>query len=211
MKKNNLFKIILGIIFFEVLFNCFGCTQKIANLDSKGKNIICYGDSLTTSEGVEPKFSYPSLLAKEVNYPVINAGMSGESSREGLKRLKDDVLDKDPYLVIVEFGGNDYLEKLPLEETYKNLEQMVKQIRATGAIVALVETRAGLVMGEYSPIYRKLAKKYNVILIPNILDGIFTSPKLKSDYVHPNAEGYRMMSQRILKAIKPYLKNNNHP
>lgn len=187
----------------------FGCAQRIDNLDSKGTNIICYGDSLTTGEGVEPKFAYPNQLAKCINWPVINAGFSGENTKEALKRINDDVLQKDPYLVIVEFGGNDYLEKIPLEETHKNLEEMIRQIKAKGAIVAIVETRAGLVMREYGLIYRRLAKKYNAILIPNILDGIFTQPKLKSDYVHPNAEGYKVMSQRILKAIKPYLKNNH--
>lgn len=201
------------ILIISLLVYCVialaSCKQKIDNLDSKGSNIICFGDSLTTGEGVEPRFSYPSLLANEVSYPVINAGVSGESTEEGLKRVKDDVIEKDPYLVIVEFGGNDYLEKLPLEETYKNLDEMIKQVKSSGAIVALVETRAGLIMGEYSSIYRRLAKKYNAILVPNVMDGIFSQPKLKSDYVHPNAEGYKLMSQRILKAIKPYLKNNH--
>ncbi|MEW5758970.1 MAG: GDSL-type esterase/lipase family protein [Candidatus Omnitrophota bacterium] len=204
--KNKI--LIISLLCFYVI-NLTACESKISNLNSKGKNIICYGDSLTAGEGVEPKFSYPSLLAKEVNYPVINAGMSGESTTEGLKRIKTDVLEKNPYLVIIEFGGNDYLEKMSLEDTYKNLEEMIKQIKSSGAIIALVETRAGLVMGEYSSIYRRLSRKYNTILVPNILDGIFTQPKLKSDYVHPNAEGYRLMSQRVLKAIKPYLKGNH--
>jgi hypothetical protein len=85
---------------------------------------------------------------------------------------------------------------------------MIRKIQEKGAIVAIAEVRAGVILAGYSKEYRRLAKKYRTILIPNILDGILTNPSLKSDYIHPNAEGYKVMAERILKAIQPVVQKN---
>ncbi len=206
MRKSKL--ILRAGIFTAVIFFA-GCTRSnIFNLESRGENIICFGDSITRGKGVEVGESYPAYLAKMTNYPVINAGINGEISTEGLKRLPVDVLEKRSLLVVIEFGGNDYLNKVPLAETIKNIEKMVKLIQAGGAMVAIVDISNILFMGEYRQELERLSKKYQAIFIPRILEDIVTNEKLKSDAVHPNAKGYKIIAYRVYRGIIPYLNQN---
>jgi len=186
-----------------------GCAKKdIKNIASQGLNIICYGDSITFGYGAGQGEDFPSLLAKLVNLPVINVGIDGDTTSEGLKRIHSDVLDRDPFLVIIEFCGNDFLRKVPIEETVKNVTEMIDKIEANGAMVALVDISAGLLLQDYRKQFRKIARQKNVIFIPGILSGIVTNPSLKSDFLHPNASGYNMIAQKIYRAILPYLQKN---
>ncbi len=186
-----------------------GCAKvEINNINSKGKNIICFGDSLTLGYGAESGQDYPTLLAKMMSLPVINAGIDGDTSVEALKRIESDVLKREPLLVIIEFGGNDFLRKISLEKTVKNVEGMIKKIQAAGAMAAIADVGNGLVMGDYSKEFKRLSKEYNLIFIPRLLDGILTNPSLKSDFIHPNAEGYKLISQRVYRVILPYLNRN---
>ena len=186
-----------------------GCVQsKVKNKASKGKNIICFGDSMTFGYGADPGEDYPARLAKKIGVPVINAGVDGDTSIEGLKRLSADVLEKSPLLVIVEFGGNDFLEKVPLDVTVKNIKEMADRIHATGSMVALVDPSAGMILSGYWWEFSKIAKEKELIFIPGVLNGIITNPELKSDFLHPNGKGYDLMSQRIYRAIRPYLKKD---
>jgi lysophospholipase L1-like esterase len=206
MLKNSL-RIILFTTFCFILSSC--AKQEIKNQDSKGKNIICFGDSITFGYGVQPGEDYPSALAKIVSYPVINMGIDGDTSIEALKRLKSDVLDREPLLVLVEFCGNDFLRKIPNEVTINNVREMVEQIQARGAMVAIVDISAGMFLSEYRAAFRKLAKEKKALFIPGILSGIITNPSMKSDFLHPNDKGYRMIADKIHLAIKPYLGKKN--
>lgn len=208
-QKNRIF--IYNFTLFILIFTFFsGCiAQDITNIDSKGKNVICFGDSITAGEGAGPGEAYPGYLAKKLApYPVIRSGVDGEITTEALERIQSDVLDKDPLLVIIEYGGNDFLRKIPLEKTLENLEKMIKLCQRKGAMVALCEMRAGIIMKEYTPLYRKLARKYKTIVVPNLLSGIWSNPKLLSDVVHPNAQGYELIATKVYWAIKPALLKN---
>ena len=186
-----------------------GCVRSdIANLESRGKNIICFGDSITVGFGAENGQDYPTALAKMINLPVVNAGLNGDTSGEGLGRIEADVLSKDPLLVIIEFGGNDFLNKLSVQETAKNIEEMVKIIQRRGAMVAIADISTFMVMSEYGKEFKLLSKKYGTILIPGILNGIITDPELKSDFVHPNSKGYQLIAHRVYRGIIPYLNQN---
>ncbi len=185
-----------------------GCAKEIKNLDSRGENIVCFGDSLTSGEGAGRGEDFPSILAKSLSVPVINAGRPGDTTFSALERLETDVLRQSPLLVILEFGGNDFLQKIPPEDTFKNLEEMIKRIQEKKAMVALCEIRAGIILKGFSKEYRRLAKKHKVILIPDLLGRVFTNPSLKSDFIHPNAEGYKIMAGRILKKIQPVIQRN---
>lgn len=176
-------------------------------MDSKGTNIICFGDSITFGYGANPGEDYPSALAKMVKMPVINAGIDGDTSSEALKRLQSDVLDRDPYLVIVEFGGNDFLRKIPEEVTLNNVREIIERIQAKGAMVAVADVSAGMILREYRPLFRKLSRQKQALFIPGILSGIINNPSMKSDFFHPNADGYKLIARRIYQAIKPYLKD----
>jgi len=203
MRKNNL----QVTAWCVVLAVCAGCQQReIKNLSSRGKNIICFGDSLTYGYGVEHGEDYPSLLAKLTRVPVINAGKSGETSPQGIQRLDKEVLQKDPRLVCIEFGGNDFLTKVPLSVTLENIESMVDQIQARGAAVALVDVSAGPLFQDYQSPLRRLASEKGAIFIPNVFHGIITNPSMKSDFFHPNRAGYALVAERIYLGIKPFLK-----
>jgi len=203
-------KISLSISIF-ILLSSFAlvstsCTKReIKNVDSKGQSIVCFGDSITFGYGVSPEDAYPLALAKMVSLPVINAGIDGDTSTEALRRIESDVLSRDPCLVIVEFGGNDFLRKVPLDVTITNVRQMIDLIQAKGAMVALTDISAGILMKEYRSPYWKIAKEKGTIFIPSILSGIITNPKMKSDFLHPNAGGYKVIAERIFKIIDPYL------
>lgn len=208
MLKNKLIYVIALLGYSVVALT--GCAKReIKNINSKGKNIVCFGDSITFGYGAEPGGDYPSALAKMTSVAVINAGIDGDTSTEALKRLKSDVLDRDPLLVIVEFAGNDFLRKIPQEITLNNVEEMIEKIQAQGAMTAIVDISAGMFLAEYRKAFSNLARQKGAIFIPGILSGIITNPHLKSDFIHPNTDGYNVIAQRIYRAITPYLNQNS--
>ena len=182
------------------------CSRGVSQVDLDSRNIICFGDSITEGYGATPGEDFPSRLAEKLGYPVINAGRSGDTTHDALARLKTDVLEKNPGLVIVEFGGNDFLKKIPQDETFKNLDDIVVSIQNSGATVVLAEVRVGVLFDEYYGGFKRIAVKRRVLLIPDIMQDIFNNPKYKSDGFHPNREGYRMIAERIYKYIAPLIK-----
>ena len=184
-----------------------GCAKpEIKNIDARGANIICFGDSITFGYGANPGEDYPTALEKLVKLPVINSGVDGDTTFTALARLENDVLSKNPRLVIVEFCGNDFLKKIPREDTVKNLKQMIERIQQNGAIVALVDISAGPFFKEYRRDFKRLAAEKKAIFIPAVLNRIITNPAMKSDFFHPNARGYQVVARRIYQSIAPYLK-----
>jgi len=206
MEKN---KLLVLLFYCSIVLLLVGCAKKeIKNIDSRGKNIVCFGDSVTFGYGAEPGGDYPSALTKMISIPVINAGIDGDTSTEALKRIKSDVLDRDPLLVIVEFGGNDFLKKIPQEVTLNNMREIIDTIQTQGAMVAVVDISTGMLLKEYHSVFYNLAREKGAIFIPSILSGIITNPRLKSDFIHPNADGYNVIAQRIYRVITPYLNRN---
>ncbi len=193
-----------GIIGCAVLVS--GCAQReVKNLDSRGVCVICLGDSVTFGYGAERGEDYPSVLAKFVSAPVFNAGVDSDTSALGLERLEADVLSKKPFLVIVEFGANDFLDKVPLTESVANMREIIRRIHQSGAMAAVVDISAGMLFREYRAVFSALAREEGAIFIPDALRGIITNPSLKSDFVHPNAKGYQLIAQRVFLAVHPYL------
>lgn len=204
MRKNKLL-VLWSCCSIVLLF--FGCGRyDIKNTGSKGKNIICFGNSLTLGYGAGPAEDYPTILAKLVDLPVINAGVDADTTFLALKRLESGVINKEARLVIVEFCGNDFIKKIPPEATIRNLREIIRYAQRQGALVALVDISAGFFLLEYRVAYRKLAREEGAIFIPAILNGILTNPSMKSDFLHPNANGYKIVAERIYQAIRPYLK-----
>lgn len=196
-------KLFLSLTIAFVITSCG--SRSVKNINSEGKNIICFGNSITYGLGASPDHDYPSLLAKKLNFPVINAGRNGDTTESALKRLEHDVLDKEPYLVIVELGANDYFKGIRAETTLKNLEEIIKKIQKAGAMVAITEIHTGFIMREQARGIRKLARKYRCLFIPNILEGILEENDLCSDAIHPNDKGYEIIAERIYRAIKPLI------
>jgi len=203
MKKN---KLLVLLFYCSIVLLLTACAKReIKNINAKGTNIICFGDSLTFGYGANAGEDYPSVLAKLINVPVINAGVDADTTPEAMMRFKTDVLDKEPLLVIIEFAGNDFLKQIPKEVTLNNIKLMTEQIQSRGAMVAIVDISAGMFFSEYRKAFSELAREKRAIFIPHILSGIITNPSMKSDFLHPNADGYKMIAQRIYGVITPYL------
>jgi acyl-CoA thioesterase I len=177
--------------------------------------LVCLGDSLTAGHGVAPEYSFPSLLQTELdrrglNYHVVNAGISGDTTSGGLERLNE-VIEMNPKIVLIELGANDGLRGVPVPSTKANLEEIITALKRAGAKVAL----AGMTLpGNYGPdyirefenMYRDLAAKHDVRLVPFRIEPLIAKPGLmQPDGLHPTAEGYRLALPAIVKGLEPLL------
>ena len=108
--------------------------------------------------------------------------------------------------MIVEFCGNDFLKKIPRQETVRNLALIIERIQNKGAMVALVDISSGFFLQEYREAFKKLAAQKKAVFIPVLLNKIITNPAMKSDFFHPNARGYKIIAKRIYQVISAYIK-----
>ena len=183
--------------------------------------IVAFGDSLTAGLGVSPDQSYPAQLAKRLEehglrYEVINAGVSGETSAGGVRRV-DWILKAQPRVVILELGVNDGLRGLPLQQTYANLHTIIERLKSAGAIVILAGMRIPVnygeqYTGEFFEMYQRLAQEFTLPLIPFFLEGVAAKPHLNQfDGVHPTAEGYSLVMENVWDTLEPVLKKLSEP
>ena len=178
--------------------------------------VVAFGDSLSAGFGADPGKSYPDFLQKEIDrrgyrYHVVNAGISGDTTTDGLERVGT-VTALKPVIVIVEFGGNDGLRGLPVTTTRANLEQIIVTLQKAGAKVVL----AGMTLPpNYGPdyihsfeaVYQDLAKNYRVPLIPFLLRGVGGHADLmQRDGIHPTGEGNRIVAQNVMQTLEPLLR-----
>ena len=195
---------VFTLLFFFVLSFC-ACEKRIANRNSSGKTIVCFGDSLTKGVGAEKGKDYPSVLGEKISLPVINSGLKGDTTRDALKRIERDVLAHDPKLVIVILGGNDILNKIPREETFRNIEEIIERIQSQGAMVVLGTVKLSFIFDPYTKIFRRIAQKYKVLMLRDPLKGVMDNPALKADRIHPNAKGYSLIAENIYKQVNPLI------
>ena len=189
-------KISLFLFLICMLTSCSNNNQTTIN------SIVCFGDSLTKGFGSTDNQSYPYYLQKLVNIPVINKGINGNTSKDGLNRT-DDILQFKNSLVIVEFGANDFFQQISISETKKNMEQIIDKLKQDN-IVVLVSTEDKQLNKLYSML-KSLAKEKNVLFINGILNEIWNNRNLFSDEIHPNSTGYKLIADKIYKNIKHLL------
>jgi acyl-CoA thioesterase-1 len=178
--------------------------------------IVCFGDSLTAGYGTNSGESYPDDLqllldAGGYHYRVLNSGISGNTTKDGLDRIAR-VIARHPQVVVVEFGGNDGLRGLPLEQTQSNLASMIEQLQKSGATVAL----AGITLPpDYGPDYIKrfdamypaLAKRYHVRFVPFLLLNVYgVSGDMQADATHATAKGNKQVALNVEALVVPLLK-----
>jgi lysophospholipase L1-like esterase len=195
----NLF-VTFALFFSIMLFTGCDSGPKIAPLGYDAV-VLAFGDSLTRGTGAAAGQSYPDVLANLLGKPVINAGIPGEVSAVGRKRLSG-MLDKyNPTLVILCHGGNDFLRRLDREGTISNLKQMVGLIQAHGADVILIgvpKLGFGLDIPKF---YATIAEEQDIPYEGDILIALLGDNSMKSDSIHPNATGYRLMAEAVYKVI----------
>jgi acyl-CoA thioesterase-1 len=177
--------------------------------------IVCFGDSITAGYGVDPDHSYPAYLQQKIDargyhYQVINQGVSGNTSKDAIGRVKD-VLSLHPDVVIVEFGGNDGLRGFPINVTRTNLDQVVAALRNAHIKVLL----AGITLPpnygadyiqQFDETYRQLAAKYHVPLLPMLYANVYNVPgTIQEDGIHPTAKGADLIANNFLPLLLPLL------
>jgi acyl-CoA thioesterase-1 len=178
--------------------------------------IVAFGDSLTAGYGLAPKESYPALLQNMVDadgfkYEVVNAGVSGDTSAGGVRRI-DWTLDAGGVrFVILELGANDFLRGQPVAETKKNLAEIIERCKSRGAEVLLAgmytTTDAGRdYEAQIQEAFQSLAREQGVTLIPFFLEGVAGREELnQEDRIHPNAEGEKIVAATVYRYLKPLL------
>ena len=180
--------------------------------------IVAFGNSLTAGLGVPRDQSYPAHLQRTLDaagyaYQVVNAGVSGDTTAGGVRRVSW-TLNSKPAIVILELGGNDGLRGLSLHETKANLERITQQFQQASVTVVLAGMKLPPNYGQdytagFEALYQALAKQYHLTLIPFFLDGVATSSTLnQADGIHPTGEGYRLIVERIFPVLEPLLERN---
>ena len=184
---------------------------------AQGERVLtAFGDSLTAGYGVAPDESYPALLgarlrAEGYRYRVINAGVSGDTTAGGLRRV-DWALRAKPEIVVLELGANDALRGLDLGQVRANLDAMVTRFQEAGARVLLLGMRlppnyGAAYAGEFERLYADVAARRRVAFMPFFLDGVAAVGGLNQpDGIHPTAEGYRLIVDRLWPYLQPLLK-----
>ncbi|MDQ3440488.1 MAG: arylesterase [Planctomycetota bacterium] len=178
--------------------------------------IIFLGDSLTAGLGLNVEQSFPSLIQERLKtaglpYEVVNAGVSGDTSAGALRRLDWAMADGSPRVLVVALGGNDGLRGLPPEQLEQNLAAIIERGQKRGLIVILAGMEAPPNFGadytaRFRNVYPTLAKRYDVRLIPFLLDGVAGDRALNQpDGIHPNPRGARLVADLVWRALEPAL------
>lgn len=218
----------LSSLFLMVLLSCNNNNSKdaaaqeekkisIAETSADNKTIVFFGNSLTAGYGLDPTEAYPALIQNiidslKLNYKVVNAGVSGETSAGGNGRI-DWILRQPVDVFVLELGGNDGLRGIPLTETKKNLQAIIDKVKTIypSAKVMLEGMQIPPNMGqqyarEFKNIYPQLAAKNNTLLLPFLLKDVGGDPKLnQQDGIHPTAEGHKIVAQNVWSVLKEAL------
>jgi acyl-CoA thioesterase-1 len=179
----------------------------ITNAAPSGTNVIAFGDSLTQGYRLDPGQGWPQQLSAIVGRPILNRGVSGDTTADGLARLEHDVLAEDPRVVLVCLGGNDMLRQLPADQQFANLRTIVRRIQEKGALVILIGTEGYRILSrvDYGERYEALARETGAVYVPDLMKGVLGDRALMLDEIHPNAKGYAKIARRIADEAGEYL------
>lgn len=190
-------------VFCLVLAASLGCqkTPQIQPLPAEGV-VLAYGDSITYGTGAGEGESYPARLGKMIGRSVVNAGVPGEVSAAGLQRFAETLDREKPSLVILCHGGNDLLRKLDQGALAENLRGMLRHARERGVPVVLVAVPSPDLSLTPPGLYGEIAGEFGVPIDTGSLPKILGKGSLKSDYIHPNAAGYRLLAENLATLLK---------
>lgn len=211
IKVENMLKKLLILACVPFLLLACDSKPKFSPLQAQS-NVVVLGDSLTYGTGAKEGEDYVTLLASSTGWNVVNAGVPGNKSSDGLARLPDLLAEHDNGeqkidLLVVELGGNDFLKQVPETETVRNLQAILMQAkikRIQTVLLAIPEfSPVGAAFGNLSdhPLYEALAEETNTPLVENVFSEVLSKNALKSDAIHPNAEGYRQVEADLRKAF----------
>lgn len=194
--------IVLGAIWLSASF--FSKPSYVNYPPTKGQTWVALGDSLTAGVGAGPGQDYPSQLGKRLGQGIINRGVPGDTTADALERIWQ-VEELDPRVVLLCLGGNDSLRQTPMDQTLLNLSAIIDRLQSKGAFIILIGIRSASVFDQFEKPLESLAKRKGALYIPNFLKGVLGNRKLMADQIHPNAEGYSRIADRLEKILRPHL------
>jgi len=200
-----------------------GCLSFTLGVAAEPKTLLFIGDSLTAGYGLDPDEAYPALVQKKIEaaglpWRVVNAGLSGDTTAGGLRRL-DWILRQKVSLIVIELGANDGLRGIAPEVTQANLKKIIERIRRSvpEAAIVLAGMQVPANLGpehtkQFAAIYPALAKECGVALIPFLLEGVGGHPELnQADGIHPTAEGQAILAANVWAVVGPLLEPPANP
>jgi lysophospholipase L1-like esterase len=205
MKKRRRFDWRMLPVVMAILLMTAACSDDPARRPTAGTQIISFGDSLTAGTGASNGMDYPAQLAALIGREVINAGVPGNTTADGLNRLEADVLNRSPRLVLITLGGNDLKNGVSKEKAFGNLRQIVDRIHEAGAVAVIGGIHIPFYGRGYGTAYKELAEQTGAVLIENVFEDIMGNRDRMSDPIHPNDAGYAIMAERFHEAIRPFL------
>lgn len=183
------------------LFGCGAGTPKLPKLGG-GDVILAFGDSLTYGTGANETESYPAVLGTLIGRPVIRDAVPGETTAQGMQRLPSALERHRPKLVLLCLGGNDMLRKVDDASIASNLREMIRSIQASGAAVVLLGVPKPALFGGAASYYEELAREFKLPYEGEVIVDVLRKPGMKSDPIHPNAQGYRVVAEAVAALLK---------
>ncbi len=223
MKGKKYFRGLSGWCGCALLFSSLlaGWAQPVTGASEKSpaasKTVVVLGDSLAAGHGVDPSEAFPAVLQEKIDsaglpFTIVNAGVSGDTSADGLNRINW-LLKRKVDVLILELGGNDGLRGVPVSATETNLQTIINRVKQAypRAQIVIAGMQMPPNMGEtYTTAFRKmfpiLAERNHAALVPFLLEGVGGDPKLNQpDHIHPTAEGHRIVAENVWKVLRPAL------
>jgi acyl-CoA thioesterase I len=192
----------LPSVLILILLSACGSDAPTLTKLSNDAVILAFGDSLTEGVGANQNESYPAVLQEISGRKVINAGISGEESEPGLKRLPALLEEHQPALLILCHGGNDMLNKKSMSTMESNVRQMIQLAKDKNIPVVLLGVpKPGLFLSSFE-VYKTIADTTDLVFIEDVIPEVLGDKALKSDTVHPNKAGYRVMAESIYSVLQ---------
>lgn len=184
-----------------------GCAKKSLTPIPNDSKIVAFGDSLTFGYGANSNESYPKILQNKINITVINEGISGDTTTDGLERIHEVLEKNSPSMILIGLGGNDMLRKINEEKIKNNLRKLIEISQDKGIQVVLLATPQPSLMGIFTSLsdaefYKEIAKEKNVPLIEDVYSKWLSKSEYKSDPIHLNAKGYEKVAEQIAEFLE---------
>jgi acyl-CoA thioesterase-1 len=208
-----------------IVLNCCNSNQKITGVEPSkltitgNSTIVCFGDSLTFGHGADTiNDSFPMVLQEKIKIPVINSGINDDTSADGLARIQRDVIDHNPVMVLIDFGGNDLYNskpKLKIKDIESNFRKMIELLDNGNCKIYIIryynqQMRMFDLFFRFDNMLKRLKADYpNIEILDNIWEGVWGRKDYKYDFTHPNSKGYRIIAENIFNEISGVLEYNN--
>lgn len=180
--------------------------MEVKNYPSSGTDIIAFGDSLVEGVGASSKEkNFVSLLSQKIEKPIVNLGVSGDTTEAGLARVSQ-IGQYKPRIVLLLLSGNDRLRRIPEEQTLENLGKIITYIQDRGAMVVLLGVRGNVLSNSFDKKLEQLSLDYKTAYVPDVLDGLFGNSEYMSDPIHPNDLGYEKVAEKVYPVLVKYMK-----